>query len=62
MLSSIADDVNGERCRQTSAMVWVVDKYKGKDVFKVNERDKYKDKKQTNLVTFFLYENERKLF
>ena len=36
------DDVIGEGCRQSSARVRVVDEYKEKGVFKVDEGGKYK--------------------
>ena len=42
MLSSILDGVKEEGCRQSSARVRGVDKYKEKGVFKVNEGDKDK--------------------
>ena len=42
MLSSILDDIKGERCRQGSTRMRGVDKYKGNCVFKVNEEGKYK--------------------
>ena len=43
MLSSILDSVKEEGCRKSSARVRGVDKYKEKGVFRVNERDKYKE-------------------
>ena len=42
MLSSVLDDVKGEGCRQSSARVRSVDKYKVKGVFKVNKGGNYK--------------------
>ena len=42
MLSSIVDDVTGERCRKSFARVRVVDEYKEKGVIKVDEGGKYK--------------------
>ena len=42
IVSSIVDNVKGERCRKSSARVRGVDKYKGKGVFTVNEGGKYK--------------------
>ena len=54
MLSSVLDDIKGERCRQSSARMRGVDKYKGNCVFKVNEQGKYKVIGQTNCKTLFL--------
>ena len=42
MLSRILDDVNGEGCRQRFARTRGVHKFKGKGVFQVNRRGKYK--------------------
>ena len=42
MLSRISDDVKEDRCRQIFARVRDADKYKRKDVFKVNKGGKSK--------------------
>ena len=41
VLSSIADSIMDEGCRQSSVSMRGVDKYKGKGTFKVNEAGKY---------------------
>ena len=43
-------------------MVKGVDKYKGKGVFKANERSKYKVEGYTNFVNLFRDKNQRKLY
>ena len=43
MLGKILDDVNGDRCIQSSGRVSGVEKYKGEGVFKANGGDKYLD-------------------
>lgn len=57
MLSRILDDVNGEGCRQRFTRTRGAHKFKGKGVFKVNRRGKYKMEGQTSFITFFRDEN-----
>ena len=57
MSSIILDNVKGEVCRQSSARVRGVDKYKGKCLFKVNKGDKYKVEWYANLIIPFCDEN-----
>ena len=44
MLSSISDYVKGEGVNKSSTRARDVDKYKGKEIFKVNKGGKYKVK------------------
>ena len=57
MLSSILDDVKGEECRQSSAGVRGVRKYKTQSVFKVKKRGKYKVEGWTKFITLLRDEN-----
>ena len=57
MLSSILDDLKREGCRESSARVRGVGKYKRNGVCKGNEGGKYDVKRKINFVNLFLDEN-----
>lgn len=57
MLSSIADDIKEEGCRQSFVRVRSINKHKGKGVFKANAGDNYEVEGQKKFVTPFCDED-----